>query len=266
MGGNGAARKGQGGAAPPVFMGRAGMRAGATCAQRDARRLLEDALLLYGRGRFRGAIRLAVLSIEESLKGISLGIELAGQETLTREKWESLKRHGYKLRHVPGLIASGVEDGCRDGARAHGAREVWDARAGGQAIARVCTVRNALRTKWLVRNLHHVKEMCMYEEWDGGGSMRRAWNLDDGESGDVATFVLELARLHYEMLREGVAFALGTLAPTIPAPGARGRPGPDAEGRDLDKMPTGRAALHRLGDEIDARAAANGRGAGSAWR
>lgn len=238
-------------------MSPANVRAGVTYAQRDARRLLEDALLLYGKGRFRGAIRLAILSIEESLKGVSLGFALDEQRAVTSEEWKDLKRHRHKLGHVPSRIARGVESDGKSGTQVHVSREVGAAGGGEQATVRVCIVRNAWSVKELVRNLQRVKEMCVYEEWDSDGSMHGVWNLDDEESEALALFVLELAKMHHEIPNGGAGFALGTLAPKDPTPEGSGGEGrrPGAAGHDSGKMQRGEEVLRRLSSEIDARVA-----------
>lgn len=254
-----------GGATRKTFMGLAGVRAGTTYVQRDARRLLEGALLLHGKRRFRGAIWLAILSMEESLKGVSMGTLLSERRAMSDREWSDLKSHRHKLVGIPGAIVKGVEGDCGSGVRVHVEREVWSAHLGRQSTARVCVVSNARLAGRLARNLQRVKEACAYEEWGDDGTMRREWDLDAGESEAVSLFALELARAHYEMLRGGVSFALGTLAPECPVPegGGKGRPGPDARGHDPDKMLTGRMALLRLSDEIDLRGPARGRGARS---
>lgn len=249
------------GAGPEWHISPAYVRRGAVYAQVDARRMLESALLLFGKKRFRGAIRLAILSIEESLKGVSLRVAAGEQRALTDEDWRRLMDHWHKLVDIPVMMAAGAERDVAVGARTHVVREVWEASTGRQAIARVCTVGNARLVQGLVSNLQRVKEMCTYEECDLGRSMQGTWGMDDAESESVAALVLELARVHCEMLRGGTAFALGTLAPKSPEPEDGGRePGPGTGKPRAARMCAGEAALLRLGGGIGARAAADDRG------
>jgi len=219
-------------------MGPADVREGVAYAQEDAGRLLEDARLLFSRGRFRGAIPPAVLSIEESLKGARLGIAARDGEAETGRLWDDLNRHAYKLVEVPRLIAKEMEEGCMSGARAHFALDGGHARQ----PARACAVRGARRLMELGGNLQLAKEESKYEGWREG----RGWpGLDPrgGEPEALAALVLELASACHGMRHAGTGAALGALAATgATEPRMGGGPGA-----------AGEAVLARLGAGADAR-------------
>jgi len=234
-------------------MSQADVRAGAAYAQEDARRMLEDALLLYGKGRFRGAIPPAILSVEESLKGVSLGFALDEQRAVTSEDWDDLKKHQCKLGHVPELIVKGMEGGRVPGSSMHQGTESGAGHKAGQPIVRVCALKNARRTRELVRNLQAIKEMCKYEEWDGNITAREGWSLDGGDLEALALFVLELARAHCEIPRAGVGAALGTLVSRGATLEMCKRIMPGAAEACMGKVQKGEAVLRRLNAAIDAR-------------
>jgi AbiV family abortive infection protein len=67
---------------------------GMNAAERNARRLFEDAQRLFEAGRFATAASLAILSIEESGKvSILREIVLARTEDEAREGWRQYRRH-----------------------------------------------------------------------------------------------------------------------------------------------------------------------------
>ena len=82
-----------------------------TCAKQNARRLAEDAQLLFDAERYPSALSLAVLSLEESGKLIILrrmATAVADQEIL--ELWKKYRRHTAKhsLTLMPERIAKGA--------------------------------------------------------------------------------------------------------------------------------------------------------------
>lgn len=232
MGGGGdprVARQRPGAADGQGAVGKAIVRAGAAYAQTDAERMLDGARLLCSKRRFRGAIRLAILSIEEALKGTRLGIALAEQEIVTEGEWGRLRGHTHKLTGIPELVVKRAEAGLEAGAD----RAVI---AGGARHARD-----------LVKNLQGVKEACVYEGPAGGGHGWGAWSPGDGETEALALFALELAGAHLEMCRAGTCAPLGALVSPDGSPRRQGQP----------TARPGEAILGRLSAEIDAGEAAD---------
>lgn len=209
-------------------------RAGASYAQEDAGRLLGDALLLHGEGRFRGAIVRAILSVEESLKGIELGAWPVNAVALG--DWARLRSHSHKFVDIPAQMMRRAEADCAQG-------------TGRRATDRERIADGARRSRTLVRNLQRVKEMCAYEGWDANAGKWEEWDTGSGEMEALALFVLELARVHLEVCRAGTLDALKTLGY-----------GDDVARHDPGMLRRGEDALRRLSDQIDRHATVRGQG------
>ncbi|WP_428274394.1 AbiV family abortive infection protein [Candidatus Palauibacter sp.] len=98
----------------PGFGGRltpAQIALGMNAANRNARRLAEDAKLLLENGRFPTAASIAVLSIEESGKlSVLRGLALAPDQEVRKRAWKGYRSHRSKNTAwiVPDLVAKGV--------------------------------------------------------------------------------------------------------------------------------------------------------------
>jgi len=189
---------------------------GALGTRKNARRLFNDALLLHNKKRFRGAIPLAILAIEESLKGIELGISFRKLKSITAEEQGWMASHWHKLGHVHDWIVRHMEDERMGDVHAGLAREGKVPHEGGRPISLEDIAENARRTRDMVRGLQHLKEMCMYEGWDWSAGAWRGMDIGDDDAEALSMFVLAMAMMHYDMLHGSTAFALAALVARNP--------------------------------------------------
>lgn len=238
---------------------------GALGAQRNARRLFGDALLLHSAGRFQGAIPPAILAIEECLKGIELGIEFRKMRGIPAEAQGWLTSHPHKLGHVPGWVAGNMEDGRMRDVHAGLVREGKVPLVGGRPVSVEDAIENSRYMRDVVSGLQHVKEMCVYERWD---EKRGSWGglgLDGADAEALSVFVLALAEAHYGMLHRSTEFALDTLVAKNPAFEKHRVEKAELDAMEVDpgKARRGEAVLFGMYEKAGVlRAGAGGRGAG----
>lgn len=234
---------------------------GALGSQRNARRLFNDALLLHKDDRFRGAIPIAILSIEESLKGIELGMEFRKLRDIPASGQEGLTSHAHKFRHVHGWVVEHMEDGRMRDVYASLAREGRIPLEGGRPINLEDAIENSIYMRDMVSGLQHVKEMCMYEGWSAKRGSWEGLDIGDADAEALSVFVLVLAKAHYEMLHSSTDFALDTLVAKNPVfeKYREEKAELDAVDADPDKAQRGESILWGMYSRADVRRGATGR-------
>jgi len=230
----------------------------------NARRLFNDALLLHGRERFRGAIPLAILAIEESLKGVELGASFRRLRDIPIEEQKWMTSHKHKLGHVPGRDVEIMEDELMRDFHAVLVREGKAPHEGGRPVSLENIAEGTRRRRDLVKNLQHVKEMCVYEGWDAEAGSWRSLDIDDDEAEALSVFVLAIAMEHYDELHARTELDVDALVPRFPAleECREEKAGLDPLEVDPDKVQRGEAVLRGIYGKIGVRGAAAKRGAG----
>jgi len=228
---------------------------GALGTQGNARRLFNDAVLLHSAGRFQGAIPLAIMAIEECLKGIELGREFRKLRDIPADGQERLASHAHKLGHVHGWIVRHMEDERMKGVHAGLAREGKVPREGGGPVSLGEIADNARRTRDMVGGLQRVKEMCAYVGWDAKEGSWQSLDVDCDDAEALSSFVLAMAMTHYEMLHGSTEFAVNALVDRIPAleKCREEKVELDAPGLDPDKVQRGEGVLLGICGKAGAR-------------
>jgi len=234
---------------------------GALGTQRNARRLFNDAVLLHSAGRFQGAIPLAIMAIEECLKGIELGDVFKKLRDIPADEQEWLTSHTHKFGHVHGLIVKHLEDKRMAGIHASLSREGMVPNDGEKPTSLGEITESARRTRDMVGGLQRVKEVCAYVEWDAGGGSWRGLDGDGADAEALSSFVLAMAMMHYDMLHYNTESAVDSLVGRVPALEKCREGKVELDTPDLDpvKVQRGERVLRGIYDRIGARGPGGGR-------
>ncbi len=198
---------GRGGGAP---IPHAGLPHGIRRAHDSAARHLGDALCLYESGRPQGAIPSAVLSIEESVKGICLAAARRRGRGASADEWRKLQDHKLKLQNAQRWVEEGLGWDCIvEASRLHissASRPLFGARPVSKdgALAHMGDIYRA------TQGLQSIKKMASYDNWNAAhGAWDTFGHLPEGAQGALAVHVLHLASLYHDLLVHGAGGALG---------------------------------------------------------
>jgi len=178
---------------PPYMIDPEQASAGVGLIQNKAKRLYEDAASLYSTGSFQNTMVLAILSIEESLKGELVAAKAQKNLGLTEKQWNKLKIHDYKL-NIDALAAMLDQDNVK---------EFYKIRITRRAIptfGRKKPTRDDIKSfrahmKSLRSGLNSIKKMCLYNEWI---TQYSKWDefgyLEKGVQDDLAFCLIDMAK------------------------------------------------------------------------
>jgi len=185
------------GAGTPCMIGPGHARAGVGLIQKRAKRLYEDAALLYGRGRFQNAIVLAILSIEESLKGEYVASKAQKSLGITAKQWDRLEIHGYKLGSIDSLEGMLEDDDVKEFYRLRMARRAIPA-FGTKKPTKDDIKSFRVRMRGLRLGLDFVKKRCLYDEWSPQyGRWDEFAYLERAVQDDLAFCLMDMARWQF---------------------------------------------------------------------
>jgi len=68
--------------------------------RKNAKQTFQDAKFLYDNKKFRNAIPLFIISLEEALKSHELGIKFRKKQSINSQEWTDLQSHKHKLSYL----------------------------------------------------------------------------------------------------------------------------------------------------------------------
>jgi len=193
---------------PNAFIPHSATPRGIRRAHDNAARHLEDALCLYGAKRYQGTIPSAVLSLEESIKGMCFAAAHRKGGGVPASEWRMLQDHKHRLRNAKRW----AEELGKDAIVAACARHIHDTTYslhGTRQASKGDALAHFDRVSMAASGLQSLKKMATYDNWN---ATHGAWDtfdhLQEREQDDLAVYVLSLAVLYHDLLVHGARGAL----------------------------------------------------------
>jgi len=176
----------------------------------NAERHLGDALCLYKAKRFPSAIPSAVLSLEESIKGMCLAAAHRKGGGVPASEWSLLDSHKFKLQNARRWAENGLD---RDALVAACERHIHNTAHplfGARPVSEHDALRHIDYVSRATLGLQPIKKMSTYENWN---AVHGAWDtfghLPEDAQDSLAVYVMHLAVLYHDLLAHSSGGMLG---------------------------------------------------------
>lgn len=191
----------------------------------SAARHLGDALCLYEAKRFQGAVTPAVLSIEESIKGICLAAARRRGGGVPADESLLLLGHGPKLLNARRWVGEGVGKDCVAEACARHIRATSIPLFGARPVSANGAMGHMDAVSRATQGLQSVKKMSAYDNWNAAhGAWDTFGHLSEDAQDALAVYILHLAALYHDLLVHGAGGSLGAPC-AVACAGLAGMPG-----------------------------------------
>jgi len=177
----------------------------------NAQSIFDQSKLLYNEKKFQGAISLATIVIEESLKGIELIWRFKRNDNLSKEDWKKLTSHKHKLTHVRENAAKIMETASKE-EEIDTLKELEDQGFPIPKISREKIIENTRRRAHIHSRFQDLRQKCFYVDWNESESQWGIFSeLTESRQDSLAFFVIGEAETELELLYFFVEKVVNTL-------------------------------------------------------
>ena len=197
----------------PILIQNLNLLQGFYASLHNAENFLTSSKTLFDKDDFQSCIPLAIISIEESLKGIELLRRFQRGEYLTNEVLTTLKNHKHKLTHVMNESLEILKNIIKDLEKTKETLGKSNIGIGKSDLSQ--RIANIQSRSAVYSHFQELKEACFYADWD---KPREKWMLFDELLKDskekLAFFVHSEAEILLNLLKIGIETYVNRLRET----------------------------------------------------